>query len=320
MSPPVQPASPESVVPAVDAASPAVREFDDFYRGISALGADPATTIEQLRDGFSRWGDFGRDPERVDYVHVDAGGVPALWAVPEGAALDRVLVCSHGGGYACGSIYSHRKLYAHLARAVGCRALLVDYRLAPEHVHPAQVEDLVAVYRWLLEDQAIAAGRIALTGDSAGGALCLSPLLRARELGLPMPAAILPLSPWIELEALDPIHETNDRDLIGTRDVVISSAEVFLGPAGDPRDPLAAPIYADLHGFPPMYIQVGGCENFVADARTLARRAQEAGVEVRLDVYADMQHVFQLLAGAAPEADDAIARLAAWVRPRLGLA
>jgi monoterpene epsilon-lactone hydrolase len=309
----------ESSVAAVDARSSSVRAFEDFYRGIAALEADPSTTLEQLREGFEHWGDVTRDPPGVDYIHADAGGVPALWAVPPGCAPDRVLISSHGGGYAAGSIYSHRKLYAHIAQAIGCRALLVDYRLAPDHPHPAQAQDVFTVYRWLLAE-GIAPGHIALTGDSAGGALCFSTLLLARDEGVPMPAAIMPLSPWVEMEALDPTHDVNQRDLIATREVVIASAEVFLGEHGDPRDPLAAPIYADLHGFPPIYMQAGGCENFAADSRTLLNHALDAGVEVKLDIYEDMQHVFQLMAGAAPEADDAITRLAEWVRPKLGLA
>jgi monoterpene epsilon-lactone hydrolase len=307
-----------TTVPAVDADSRAVRAFEDFYRGIAALEADPSTTLQELRDGFEHWGDVAQDPPGVDYRHATVGGVPGLWALPPDAANDRVLICSHGGGYAAGSIYSHRKLYAHMAAAIGCRALLVDYRLAPEYPHPAPVQDVFAVYRALL-DEGIAAGHIALTGDSAGGALCFSTLLLARDAGVPMPAAILPLSPWVEMEGTDPIHDTNTRDLIATRDVVVQSAEVFLGTEGDPHDPLAAPIYATLDGFPPIYMQAGGCENFAADSRTLLGNARTAGVEAELDVVEDMQHVFQLMAGAAPEADAAIARLAAWVRPRLGL-
>ena len=160
--------------------------------------------------------------------------MPGLWALPPDAASDRVLVCSHGGGYSAGSIYSHRKLYAHMAAAIGCRGLLVDYRLAPQHPHPAPVQDVFAVYRALLEEE-IALNHIALTGDSAGGGLCFSTLLLARDAGVPMPAAILPLSPWVQMEGRDPIHDTNTRDLIGTREVVVLSAEVFLGPDGDPQ-------------------------------------------------------------------------------------
>jgi monoterpene epsilon-lactone hydrolase len=312
------PAVLQSSIPAFDAGSSAVRALEDFYRGIAALEADPGTTLEQLRDGFEHWGDVTRDPPGVDYLHADAGGVPGMWAIPAGCATDRVLISSHGGGYAAGSIYSHRKLYAHIAQAIGCRALLVDYRLAPQHPHPAPVQDVFAVYRWLLTE-GIAPGHIALTGDSAGGALCFSTLLLARDAGVPMPAAIMPLSPWVEMEAIGPSHDVNRRDLIATREVVIASAEVFLGENGDPRDPLAAPIYADLNGFPPIYMQAGGCENFAADSRILMQRTVDAGVEVRLDIYEDMQHVFQLLAGAAREADDAIAQLAEWVRPKLGL-
>jgi monoterpene epsilon-lactone hydrolase len=134
-----------------------------------------------------------------------------------------------------------------------------------------------------------------------------------------MPAAIMPLSPWVELEAVDETFTTNTRDLIATRDVVIGSGDVFVGPDGDRRDPLAAPIYADLAGLPPTFMQAGGCENFVATSRTLLANAQAVGVEARLEVVEEMQHDFQLMAGASRDADDAIARLAQWVRPQLGL-
>lgn len=308
-----------TVIPSVDPTAEAIRELEGFYRRLAELGSDPSTTFGELRSHFERWGDAGGEPLDVDYQHVDAGGTPALWAVPQGAAAGRAIVCSHGGGYAFGSVYSHRKLYGHLAKAVGCRALLVDYRRAPDTPHPGPVNDVLAAYRWLLDDQRYGPQHIAFAGDSAGGALCFSVVTLARQLGVPTPAALMPISPWIDLEALDPVYTTNDRDLVGTREGSLAAAAMFLGEDGDRRDPLAAPIHADLHGFPPIYMQAGGCENIAADARTMARRAEAAGVEVKLDVVEDMQHCFPLLAGAAPEADAALRRYAEWVRPRLGL-
>jgi acetyl esterase/lipase len=144
--------------------------------------------------------------------------------------------------------------------------------------------------------------------------------LRARDQGLPLPAASMPFSPWVDMEATGASYETNrDRDDFFSREVVLRLAGIFLGEAGDPRDPLANPLYADLSGLGPVYVQTGGDEVLLDDARLLAEHARRAGVEVRLDVFEGMQHTFQMAAGRAPEADDAIGRMADWVRPKLGL-
>lgn len=263
------------------------------------------------------WGDLTAEPCGVDYAEISAAGLPAMWITPHGCAADRVLLGMHGGGFISGSMYTHRKLFGHLAKAAGVRALVFDYRLAPAHVHPAQVDDSTAVYRWLL-DQGIRAEHIAFTGDSAGGGLAITTQLRAREQGLPLPAAALPFSPWVDLEAggdtynigLDPFFD---------RDSVRQFAGMFLGPHGDPRDPLVCPLFADLTGIGPVYIQVGGDEALLADAQRLAEHASQHDLEVRIDVFPEMLHTFQMAAGRAPEADDAILRMATWVRPRLGV-
>jgi acetyl esterase/lipase len=240
--------------------------------------------------------------------------------VPKGGAADRVLLCSHGGGYVIGSMYSHRKLYGHLAKATGCRALIVDYGLAPESVHPGPVNDMANAYRWLL-DQGIAPAHIALTGDSAGGGLAITTLLRAREQGLPMPAATMPLSPWLDMNGGGASFETNkDNDRMVSRELLEQMASTFLGPNGNRRDPLVNPLLGDMRGLPPVYIQVGGFETLLDDSQALAEAVRKADGSVKLDVFPEMQHVFQFMAGVAPEADDAIGRLAAWVRPKLGLA
>jgi acetyl esterase/lipase len=216
-------------------------------------------------------------------------------------------------------MYTHRKVYGHVAKAIGCRALIPHYRRAPEHVHPAPVDDATTCYRWLL-DQGIKPQHIALTGDSAGGALAVTTLLRARERGLPMPAATMPLSPWCDMEASAATFESNrDKDALVQRDIVLGMASTFLGEGGNRKDPLANPLFADLRGLPPMYIQVGGDETLLDDSRNLAEAARRAGVDVKLEVEPGMQHVYHFLAGVAPEADTAIISLAAWVRPKLGL-
>ena len=259
------------------------------------------------------------EPRGVDYIETEAGGVPAMWLVPKGCAEDRVLLCMHGGGFVGGSIYSHRKLFGHLAKAAGVRALVFDYRLTPEHTHPAQVDDAIAAYRWLLE-QGIDAGQIAFTGDSSGGGLAITTQLRARELGLPLPAAAMPFSPWFDMELTGASYESNrNKDAFFYKEVVQGLVDMFLGERGNTRDPLANPFYADLSGLSPMYIQVGGEETLLDDSRRFAELAGNAGVDARVEIFPEQQHTFQMAAGRAPEADDAIRKLAEWVRPRLGL-
>lgn len=302
-------------------ASKGAEALKAFYRGwADAFAANPQMPLDEMRQMFEHWGDVTGEPGGVDYLETEAGGVPALWATPKDGADDRAVLCLHGGGYVTASMYTHRKMYGHLAKAIGCRALIPHYRRAPEHVHPAPVDDAANAYRWLL-DQDLAPAHIALTGDSAGGALAVTTLLRARERGLPMPAATMPLSPWVDMEiAGESLAANRDRDVLVQREVVEVMAQTFLGEGGDRRDPLANPLCADLKGLPPMYIQVGGDETLLDDARRLAARARAAGVDVRLDEFPEMQHVFHFAAGYAPEADDAIRKLALWVRPKLGLA
>ena len=283
-----------------------------------------ASRLAMVQPGFDApddesWGDLTAEPREVDYLETEAGGLPAMWAVPKHASTDRVLMCIHGGGFQGGSIYTHRKMFGHLAKAAGTRALLVSYRLLPEGVFPAPEDDVTNAYRWLL-DQGISAGRIAFAGDSVGGWLAVTVQLRARELGLPLPAAALLMSPCVDMETTGKSYETNrDSEPFFKRDVVRGIIRGFLGEDTDARDPRANPLYADLSGLGPLYIQAGGDETLADDARLLYEHAAKAGVDARLDIVPDMLHTFQMAAGRAPEADDAIRELAGWVRPRLGL-
>ena len=283
-----------------------------------------ASRLAMVQPGFDApddesWGDLTAEPRGVDYLETEAGGLPAMWAVPKHASTDRVLMCIHGGGFQGGSIYTHRKMFGHLAKAAGTRALLVSYRLLPEGVFPAPEDDVTNAYRWLL-DQGISAGRIAFAGDSVGGWLAVTVQLRARELGLPLPAATLLMSPCVDMETTGRSYETNrDSEPFFKRDVVRGIIRGFLGEDTDARDPRANPLYADLSGLGPLYIQAGGDETLADDARLLYEHAAKAGVDARLDIVPDMLHTFQMAAGRAPEADDAIRELAGWVRPRLGL-
>lgn len=300
-------------------ASQEAEALKDFYKNWTRdLSGSTEISVAELRVMSERWGDLAREPAGVDFAEVDVQGVPCMWATPAGGAQDRVILCTHGGGYVLGSMYSHRKMFGHIAKAVGCRALILNYRRAPENPHPAPVEDAVTAYRWLLSE-GIMPEHIATTGDSAGGGLCTSMLVAIRDKGLALPAAAMPISPWYDMEGTGETLETNaDADALVQRPVLEGMAALFLG-SGSRRDPLANALLADVSGLPPIYIQVGADETLLDDSVRFAKRAQAAGVEVKLDIFPEMQHVFQFLAGSAPEADEAIGRMGAWVRPKLGL-
>jgi monoterpene epsilon-lactone hydrolase len=290
-----------------------------YERWGAAFAAEPEMPLGRWRAMIEEWPQVTAEPGGVDYVEVEAGGVPAMWITPKGAAEDRVILSIHGGGFVVGSMYTHRKLFGHIAKAAGVRALSPDYRRPPEHLHPAPVEDVVSTYKWLL-DQGIEPSHVAFTGDSAGGAMVVTAMLLARDRGLPVPAAAMPFSAWFDLTGSGESQQTNaDTDRLLSRRFGDQLADILLGESGDRRDPYVSALYADLAGLPPLYLQVSDAETLLDDSRALAERARAAGVEVRLDIFPGQQHTFQMAAGRSASADDAIRRLADWVRPRLGL-
>jgi acetyl esterase/lipase len=292
--------------------------YADWRRTIDTA---PDTPLADIRAMFEHWGDVTAEPAGVSYHEIEAGGRPALWAIPDNCAADRVLLCLHGGGYVLASMRSHRKLYGHIARAVGCRALIPEYRRAPEHPHPAQVTDVVQAYDWLLSSEGISPEHVAFVGDSAGGALAITALLLARDRGMQLPAASVPIAPYVDTEALGASYVTNaTHDRLGARDATLAFMALFLGENGDRHDPLANPLRADLRGLPPMLVQVGGHDVLVDDSRQFHERARAHGVDVILEIAPGQQHVFHFMAGSDQAADAAIARIAAWLRPILTLA
>lgn len=238
--------------------------------------------------------------------------VPAEWVYPKGTSSQRTVVYLHGGGYCVGSIVTHRVLAGEVAGASQTRALVLDYRLAPEDPFPAAVEDSVAAYEWLLA-QGIAPGQIVLAGDSAGGGLVLSTLVSLRDKDVPLPAAGVCLSPWTDLSLSGQSMVDNaGNDLVLTEEMLRVFARHYLG-EGDPRHPLASPLYADLAGLPPLFLQASKHEILFDDARRAAERARAAGVEVVLDVWEEMVHVWQSYVAFLPESREAIARIGAFV-------
>jgi len=263
----------------------------------------------QMETGFTQF----QLPMDVRCDSVDAGGVPAEWITTPGVVAERVIYYLHGGGYVLGSINTHREMVSRLSRAANARVLIIDYRLAPENRFPAALDDSVAAYRWLLS-VGVAPARLVIAGDSAGGGLTVATLVALRDAGEPLPRTGVCLSPWVDLECLGESMATKAGiDPMVTRDSVLMLAKAYLGDA-NPRTPLASPLYADLAGLPPLLIQVGTTEALFDDAKRLADRARAAGVDVTLEPWDDMVHVWHLFAAILPEGQQAIDRIGEFVR------
>jgi epsilon-lactone hydrolase len=255
-------------------------------------------------------------PPDVSVEPVTANGVPAEWTSTPGANPARVILFLHGGGYISGSLNSHRHMVAQAGREAQARTLALGYRLAPEHPFPAALEDALAGYRYLLA-QGIAPANIVMAGESAGGGLAVAALVSLRDAGEPLPGCVWCSSPWVDLEqsgasmsekaAVDPLIQKTYLDEL---------AATYLNGA-DPRTPLASPLHADLHGLPPMLIQVGSAETLLDDAVRLARMAGAAGVRVNLEVWPDMIHAWTLFYQQVAAGRRALQSVGAFVRSNL---
>jgi acetyl esterase/lipase len=238
------------------------------------------------------------------------------WVAAPRARPDCTILYLHGGGYVSGSPRTHRALMGHLSRHTRARILALDYRLAPEHIFPAALEDAWAAYWWLL-NQGTPPEKIAIAGDSAGGGLTLALLLALRDARAPLPAAGICFSPWVDLAHTGAsLHKNKHTDYINA-DILRATAEMYLG-GHDPRDPLVSPLYGDLRGLPPLLVQVGSAELLYDDSRRLAHNARKAGVEVQFDVFQGMVHVFQFMYLIEPKSRQAVQAAARFARKRWG--
>lgn len=239
---------------------------------------------------------------------------PSLWCIPLSARDSKnVILYFHGGGFVTNSLASHRKMAAHFGKAADMKVLMVDYRMAPEHQFPAYLDDAVKSYKWLLQ-KGYKPENIATMGDSAGGNLCTALVLKLKETGDPLPKAIVPISPWYDLHALEGTMETNaendaliDREAIGRLLPLIYKGD-------DAKTPLAQILDADPTGLPPMYIIVGGYETLRDNGEKFYEKAKKAGVKAELEVGEGHQHVYTFMAGKDPQADKTIANTGKWLR------
>ena len=272
--------------------------------------------LEVQRQTLDALGSQAVMPEGVEVVRGELAGMTCEWLIGPGCSRDAALLYLHGGGYAMGTCNSYRALTSRAGIASGIQAVLPEYRLAPEHVFPAAVDDAVAAYRALLE-RGIEPERIVVIGDSAGGGLSMAMLLALREAAVELPAAAVLLSPWLDLTMTgDSLQTRAEADPWLAPELVAPMARLYAGER-EMTEPGLSPLFADLAGLPPMLIQVGDQEILLSDSTRMAERAKQAGVEVELEVWDELWHVWHLFAPILPEANQAFERIGAFVRGKL---
>jgi acetyl esterase/lipase len=254
--------------------------------------------------------------EGVSFEPVTLGGVPCAWCAPRGRSPARTLVYLHGGGYVIGSVDGYRDLLARLALGAHARVLGIDYRLAPEHPFPAQQADCLAATRAVLAS-GVDPARLALAGDSAGGALTVATLTALRDAGEPLPAAAALICPWTEPFAEGGSMDAHAAFDFGDRELLAGWGRAALG-AADPADPRFTVANAKLAGLPPLLVQVGSVELLYDQVLRFVERARAAGVETRLEVLPEAFHDVHLQAALLPEGAAAVEAVARFLRERTG--
>lgn len=297
---------------------------DPEIAGVRALLAsrqpgpgEPQPTWEARRSAMDAFGDLGSLPPGCQHEPLNAGGVKCERVAPGGAVAGRRILYLHGGGYVIGSTRSHRPLVARLADAARATAIAPDYRLGPEHRFPAAVDDAVAVWRWML-DEGAEPEKAVIAGDSAGGGLTLATALKLKADGLPLPAGLFVISPWADLTQSHATYQSKaGEDPMITLEGLNGMAGAYLGDA-DARDPLASPVNGDFAGLPPILIHVGSEEALLGDSLVVAERAGHARVDVRLEIWPEMIHVWHAFSGQLGAGRRAIAVAGGWIAERCG--
>lgn len=253
---------------------------------------------------------------KVQVEQAEVHGLKAEWLTPRGAQENKLLIYLHGGAYVMGNCATHRQLVSYLAKFSGIKALLPEYRLAPEHPFPAAVDDAVGLYRSLLAE-GYAASNIVIAGDSAGGGLTMATLLSLRDSRHPLPAAACLLSPWLDLAATGESMTTHARKdpWFQPEDMPIVAA--YYCREDQLRHPLVSPVYADLSGLPPLFIQVGEDEILLSDSTRAAEKVKAAGGDVEIEIWPGMWHVFQAFLRQVPESKKAAKKIGKFVQQAL---
>jgi acetyl esterase/lipase len=284
----------------------------DAIRAILAASPRPSGLAER-RERLDSLGKHYGIPAEFRLERIEANGVEAEWSTSPKADPTRAILFLHGGGYISGSIDSHQPLATAIGRAAGARTLALGYRRAPEHQFPAALEDVISGYRYLL-DEGFHPRRIAIAGDSAGGGLTVAMMVAARDRELALPSCGWCISPWVDLENTGATMSTKAAvDPLIQKPYLVELASSYLG-AASPRSPLASPLYADLHGLPPVLIQVGSAETLLDDSVRLAGALGAADDIVTLEVWPDMIHAFPLFHEQVAAARRALERAGRFIR------
>jgi len=283
-----------------------------FFKTVDAEKAD----VHAMRNTWHAAAKVLWTPGKVTVEQKIIGGLNAEWLTPKGCPDDKLLLYLHGGAYVMGNCATHRQMVSHLAKFSGIKALLPEYRLAPEHPFPSAIADAVGLYRSLLAD-GYAAENIVIAGDSAGGGLTMATLLSLRNDGDPLPAAACLLSPWLDLAANgDSMTTRAEKDpWFQPEDMPIVAA--YYCREEELTHPLVSPVYADLSGLPPLYIQVGEDEILLSDSTRAAEKVRAAGGEVEIEIWPGMWHVFQAFLVQVPESKKAVKKIGSYVRRAL---
>jgi monoterpene epsilon-lactone hydrolase len=277
--------------------------------------AHKAENIEEVRERLKAF--YFRFRSKLDIVvePLFIGHIPVFWISAPGVLKDHTILFFHGGAFMVGSTDDHLDLCGKLSRSARCRVLSVDYRLAPEHIFPAALDDCTASYLWLIKT-GTSPSLIVPVGISAGGNLLLSMFMRLRATGIPLPKAAVCMSPAVDMTSREDAFEMNaNKDWILKEDLKLLR-KVYLR-KHDPRDPLASPTYGDLRGFPPLFMQVGTHETLFDDVSGFVEKAKEAGVNVTLDVWEEMFHCWQIFSTMLPEGQRAIDNIGVYIKKSL---
>ena len=272
--------------------------------------------VKKIRRSWERLGKLMLTAMGVDVRPDEINGLYAEWLTPRECMDGKILLYLHGGAYVLGGCSMHRKLVSHIARAGRIRALLPEYRLAPENKYPAAINDCVGVYRSLLQ-MGVKAEDIVFAGDSAGGGLCVATLLSLRDTGEPLPAAVVLLSPFLDVTGSGKSMQTRAaQDPWFDPDHLSVVADYYCEPH-QRRFPLVSPVFANVEGLPPAYIQVGDDEILLSDSERYADACIAAGIEVEIEVWPEMWHVFQVFVGKMPEAREAVKKIGVYIQKKL---
>lgn len=287
----------------------------NFIKSTKRMVFNPGMPVEQYRKGMEKMTGMAKMPDGVKAEKINCDGIPAEWLIPANLQNSGVVLYLHGGGYAMGSINTHRALMSRIAVASKTKVFGIEYRLAPENPFPCAIDDAFKAYNWLLQ-QGFDNSKIVIAGDSAGGGLTAALLIRIRDENAPRPSAGVCLSPWLDLAITGETALT-----LAAEDPMIDLASVksfamYYATKEQHLHPWVSPLYADLTGLPPVYIQVSTSEILLDDTRRFAEKAKTAGVDIQVDYWEKMVHVWQAFGSYLPEALQAIQKLGAYIEKK----